>query len=140
MDRNNLLHRKSFHNPQTLDVIPKGQYMKAKMIASTETGYKKRNSDNDKLTFVSKYDKHSKVVEKIVKKYWPLLQTDATYGSTFFVIYVLKCPCGMLFVGKTIRPVNIRIKKHKNTIRNFKEDTYTDTNVSMHSDTAKHNV
>ncbi|OCT77575.1 hypothetical protein XELAEV_18028667mg [Xenopus laevis] len=32
--------------------------------------------------------------------------------KTCCVIYVLKCPCGMLYVGKTIRPVNVRIKGH----------------------------
>ncbi|OCT85550.1 hypothetical protein XELAEV_18023719mg [Xenopus laevis] len=38
----------------------------------------------------------------------------------------------MLYVGKTIRSVNTRIKEHKGNIRNFKKDTYTDTPVSRH--------
>ncbi|OCT91198.1 hypothetical protein XELAEV_18014255mg, partial [Xenopus laevis] len=60
--------------------------------------------------------------------------------TTNFVVYVLKCPCGILDVGKTIRSVNTRIKEHKNNIRNFKADTYNDTPVSRHFATAKHNA
>ncbi|OCT91792.1 hypothetical protein XELAEV_18014845mg [Xenopus laevis] len=45
----------------------------------------------------------------------------------------------MLYVGKTIRPVNVRIKEHKSNIRNFKLNTHTDTPVSRLFDTAKHN-
>ncbi|XP_041435406.1 uncharacterized protein LOC121399279 [Xenopus laevis] len=256
MDRNNLLHSKSFHNPRTLDAIPKGQFMRAKKIASSEVGYKHASSDlterflqrgypkgklkavveevkgmdraallqpkqkqgeTDRLTFVSTYDKRSKKVEKIVKQYWPLLQTDAIFGKVFsnpprfsykkgksirdtlcaisrvdnsntvfkgtpkvgtypcmncnccnsiikgpcinhpitgeviklksyatcktsHVIYALKCPCGKMYVGKTIRSVSTRIKEHKGNIRNFKNDTYTDTPVARHFDTVKHNV
>ncbi|OCT74448.1 hypothetical protein XELAEV_18033426mg [Xenopus laevis] len=57
--------------------------------------------------------------------------------KTAFVIYVLKCPCGMLYVG---RSVNVRIKEHKGNIRNFKADSYSDTPVSRHFYKAKHNV
>ncbi|OCT98475.1 hypothetical protein XELAEV_18010709mg [Xenopus laevis] len=60
--------------------------------------------------------------------------------KTTYVIYVLKCPCGMLYVGKSIRPVNVRIKEHKGNIRNFKVDSYSDTSVSRHFHRAKHNV
>ncbi|OCT78593.1 hypothetical protein XELAEV_18029680mg [Xenopus laevis] len=67
------------------------------------------------------------------------LNCFATCTPTF-VVYVLKCPCGMLYVGKTIRPVNIRIKEHKNAIRNYKADTYSDNPVSRHFANAKHNV
>ncbi|XP_041424973.1 uncharacterized protein LOC121395471 [Xenopus laevis] len=255
MDRNNLLHRKSFHNPQTLNAIPKGQYMRAKKIASSNTGYKmackelterfvqrgypkgqlravenevqkiergdllkprKREVDSERITFVSKYDKRSKMVEKIVKQYWPILQTDTISGLAFkkpprfaykkgksisdtlcsiekmdskynpmvskkvgtfpclgcnccssiikgpnihhpisgqeiklntfatcktaYVIYVLKCPCGLVYVGKTIRPVHMRIKEHKGNIRNFKAGTYSDTPVSRHFFEHKHNA
>ncbi|OCT64610.1 hypothetical protein XELAEV_18045709mg [Xenopus laevis] len=56
-----------------------------------------------------------------------------------FVVYVLKCPCGKLYVGKTISSVNTRTNEHKNNIRNFKADTYNDTPVSRHFATAKHN-
>ncbi|OCT74436.1 hypothetical protein XELAEV_18033413mg [Xenopus laevis] len=56
------------------------------------------------------------------------------------VVYVLKCPCGTSYVGKTIRLVNIRIKSHKNAIHNFQANTYTDTSVSRHFANSKHNV
>ncbi|OCT98530.1 hypothetical protein XELAEV_18010766mg [Xenopus laevis] len=55
-------------------------------------------------------------------------------------MYVLKCPCGMLYVGKTIRTVNTLIKEHKRTIRNFEPNTYTDTSVSRNFLKAKHHV
>ncbi|XP_041424662.1 uncharacterized protein LOC121395364 [Xenopus laevis] len=257
MDRNNLLHRKSFHNPKTLNAIPKGQYIRARKIASTETAFnqaskeltkrfvnrgypaghlskvqqevqkltrqdllspkQQKTRDTDRLTFVSKYDKRSRSIENVIKRYWPILQHDPKYGpifsipprfaykrgktirdilcqntapknedkvfkgtpkigtfpclsciccnsiikgahinhpatgkeiklstyatcSTNYVVYVLKCPCGKLYVGKTIRSVNTRIKEHKNAIRNFKANTYTDTSVSRHFSEARHNV
>ncbi|OCT76084.1 hypothetical protein XELAEV_18031272mg [Xenopus laevis] len=46
----------------------------------------------------------------------------------------------MLYIGKTIRPVKVKIKEHKNAIRNFKAGTYTDIAVSRHFFNAKHNV
>ncbi|OCT98103.1 hypothetical protein XELAEV_18010331mg [Xenopus laevis] len=230
-------------NDNTSNAIPKGQYMRARKIASTDTAYnqaakeltkrflergypkgklsqvekavqkitrqdlltpKVNTRDTDRLTFISKYDRHSKNSENVVKKYWPLLQHDPKYGSIFtnpprfaykrgrslrdilcptadmenkmsvfkgipkigtfpsnrnhpttgkeirlrifatcttnFVVYALKCSCGKLYVGKTIRPVNIRIKQHKTTIRNFKADTYNDTPVSRNFAIAKHSV
>lgn len=33
------------------------------------------------------------------------------------VIYALKCPCGLLYVGETSRPVKQRITEHNNNIR-----------------------
>ncbi|KAM8953051.1 uncharacterized protein RCH25_043823 [Pelodytes ibericus] len=35
----------------------------------------------------------------------------------FFVIYLLKCPCGLCYVGETTRPLTIRIGEHKSAIR-----------------------
>ncbi|CAJ0937840.1 unnamed protein product [Ranitomeya imitator] len=34
-----------------------------------------------------------------------------------FVIYLIKCPCGLLYIGETTQPVRDRISKHKSTIR-----------------------
>ncbi|CAJ0944547.1 unnamed protein product [Ranitomeya imitator] len=34
-----------------------------------------------------------------------------------FVICLIKCPCGLLYVGETTQPVRDRISKHKSTIR-----------------------
>ncbi|OCT82438.1 hypothetical protein XELAEV_18024968mg [Xenopus laevis] len=53
------------------------------------------------------------------------LRAYATCKSKY-VIYALKCICVMLYVGKTILPVNMHIKEHKHNIRNFKKDSYTD--------------
>ncbi|CAJ0947766.1 unnamed protein product [Ranitomeya imitator] len=34
-----------------------------------------------------------------------------------FVVYLIKCPCGLLYIGETTQPVRDRISKHKSTIR-----------------------
>ncbi|CAJ0946009.1 unnamed protein product, partial [Ranitomeya imitator] len=34
-----------------------------------------------------------------------------------FIVYLLKCPCGLLYVGETTQSVKDRISKHKSTIR-----------------------
>eukprot|EP00079_Xenopus_tropicalis_P036647 XP_017950418.1 PREDICTED: uncharacterized protein LOC108647884 [Xenopus tropicalis] len=36
------------------------------------------------------------------------------------VIYCVKCPCGLVYVGQTSRPIKIRLNEHKSTIRNYK--------------------
>ncbi|OCT84599.1 hypothetical protein XELAEV_18022752mg [Xenopus laevis] len=60
--------------------------------------------------------------------------------ETGHVVYMLKCPCGIVYVGQTIRKVKERIKEHKGDIRNFKKETNTDTPVSRHFYTNKHHV
>ncbi|XP_073446551.1 uncharacterized protein [Dendrobates tinctorius] len=37
-----------------------------------------------------------------------------------FVVYVIKCPCGLLYVGETTQHVKDRIASHKSTIRHGK--------------------
>uniref|UniRef100_A0A803JRB9 Reverse transcriptase domain-containing protein n=1 Tax=Xenopus tropicalis TaxID=8364 RepID=A0A803JRB9_XENTR len=39
------------------------------------------------------------------------------------VIYCVKCPCGLAYVGQTSRPVKMRLNEHKSTIRNYKPPT-----------------
>ncbi|CAJ0968348.1 unnamed protein product, partial [Ranitomeya imitator] len=34
-----------------------------------------------------------------------------------YVMYLIKCPCGLLYIGETTQPVRDRISKHKSTIR-----------------------
>ncbi|CAJ0942722.1 unnamed protein product [Ranitomeya imitator] len=34
-----------------------------------------------------------------------------------FVVYLIKCPCGLLYVGETTQAIKDRISKHKSTIR-----------------------
>ncbi|CAJ0944277.1 unnamed protein product [Ranitomeya imitator] len=34
-----------------------------------------------------------------------------------FVVYAIKCPCGLLYIGETTQPIRSRISKHKSTIR-----------------------
>ena len=38
--------------------------------------------------------------------------------KTKFVVYMLKCPCGLCYVGKTKRELRIRFSEHKSNIRN----------------------
>lgn len=37
--------------------------------------------------------------------------------NTPFVVYLLKCPCGLAYVGKTSRPLRTRISEHRSNIR-----------------------
>ncbi|CAJ0940590.1 unnamed protein product [Ranitomeya imitator] len=37
--------------------------------------------------------------------------------DTSFVVYLIKCPCGLLYVGETTQSMRDRISKHKSTIR-----------------------
>ncbi|OCT76233.1 hypothetical protein XELAEV_18031436mg [Xenopus laevis] len=39
------------------------------------------------------------------------------YMFKHFVVYLLKCPCGLLYVGETTQKIKDRISKHKSTIR-----------------------
>ncbi|OCT90306.1 hypothetical protein XELAEV_18018918mg [Xenopus laevis] len=39
-----------------------------------------------------------------------------------FAIYVIKCPCGFLYVGQTTRQVRDRIREHKSAIKTKKVD------------------
>lgn len=38
------------------------------------------------------------------------------------VVYMLKCPCGMIYIGQTKRNLKLRIAKHKAAIRNGNMD------------------
>ncbi|CAH2274651.1 Hypothetical predicted protein, partial [Pelobates cultripes] len=51
-----------------------------------------------------------------------------------FVVYALKCPCGLLYVGETIRPVKERIGEHKRSIRYLKAEVYRDKRVFSRGD------
>ncbi|XP_041447426.1 uncharacterized protein LOC121403682 [Xenopus laevis] len=37
--------------------------------------------------------------------------------DTEYVVYMLKCPCGLAYVGETVQPIRDRISQHKSTIR-----------------------
>jgi len=52
------------------------------------------------------------------------------------VIYLLKCPCGFAYVGKTTRPLKIRISEHISNIRNHDIKSL----VAVHFSQASHNV
>ena len=51
------------------------------------------------------------------KKYY--LKQFTTCSSPF-IIYAIQCPCPKIYVGKTIRPLKIRIGEHLSNIRNNK--------------------
>ncbi|OCT63932.1 hypothetical protein XELAEV_18045028mg, partial [Xenopus laevis] len=67
------------------------------------------------------------------------LHTYATCESSN-VVYLLKCPCGLVYIGQTFCPVKERIKEHRSNIRNFKAGTQTDTSISRHFSISKHNL
>lgn len=61
------------------------------------------------------------------------------------VIYLIKCPCGLAYVGQTSRMVKTRISEHKSTIRSFQKDPTKfeekkETSLARHFHTHKHVV
>lgn len=52
------------------------------------------------------------------------------------VIYMLKCPCGLAYVGKTTRPLKQRIAEHRSNIRNHDKKSP----VALHFSQSQHNV
>lgn len=56
--------------------------------------------------------------------------------DTTFAIYLLKCPCGLIYVGETSQKVKNRITSHKSTIRCKK----TWLPVPHHFEEANHNI
>ncbi|XP_041428582.1 uncharacterized protein LOC121396973 [Xenopus laevis] len=176
-DRNNLLHAQSFHNPSTVKAIPKGQFLRAKRIASTDDDYRRAGQSLSERFVQRGYEsKHvKKVMEEVKsiprKQMFLGIQKKGTFpclncvccasiikGSSINhptkgnklnlndyatceskgVIYMLKCPCGLVYVGQTIRNVKTRIKEHKGDIRNYKPGSQTDTTVARHFNEAKH--
>ena len=41
--------------------------------------------------------------------------------KTKHVVYLLKCPCGLCYIGKTTRELKTRFSEHKSAIRNKDE-------------------
>ena len=56
--------------------------------------------------------------------------------STANVVYMLKCPCGLSYIGKTSRALKTRIAEHRSTIRN----NVITSPVAVHFNKAGHNV
>lgn len=56
--------------------------------------------------------------------------------SSTHVIYMLRCPCGLSYVGKTTRKLKQRISEHKSTIRRNDRD-YP---VAIHFNDRKHDI
>lgn len=56
--------------------------------------------------------------------------------STTNVIYMLTCPCGLSYLGKTTRTLKTRISEHRSAIRNG----VISSPVAVHFMNAKHNV
>lgn len=56
--------------------------------------------------------------------------------NTKNVIYMLKCPCGLAYIGKTTRPLKQRISEHRSSIRNNDRKSP----VAVHFHQAHHNV
>ena len=45
----------------------------------------------------------------------PILHTATCDSSN--VVYLIKCPCGLAYIGQTTRKLKIRISEHKSNIR-----------------------
>ncbi|XP_078544821.1 uncharacterized protein LOC144829499 [Lissotriton helveticus] len=56
--------------------------------------------------------------------------------NTMNVIYAIKCPCGLLYIGKMERKVKTRISEHKSTIRNKNPNS----SLAVHWDLNRHSI
>ncbi|OCT56506.1 hypothetical protein XELAEV_18000013mg [Xenopus laevis] len=107
----------------------------------SQNNLSKPKREGGRLTFVSKYNSMSSHITKIVHKHWGLLRDgipncgEVIYHShkgtpikikghftcsSTFVVYVIKCPSGLQYVGQTSRMVKDRIRKHKSAIKTKK--------------------
>jgi hypothetical protein len=66
----------------------------------------------------------------------PLRMKGITTCATKSVVHLLKCPCGLAYVGKMHRALRIHISEHRSSIRNQEAKSP----VAMHFMTARHNV
>ncbi len=57
------------------------------------------------------------VLELSNKDYLFHLQLDLEFLFRDNVIYLIRCPCGLAYVGKTSRPLRTRISEHHSNIR-----------------------
>lgn len=63
------------------------------------------------------------------------LFTTATCDS-MNLVYMLKCPCGQAYIGKTERKIKTRINEHKSNIRNKNTKSIVATHFMAHN----HNI
>ena len=63
------------------------------------------------------------------------IKSVITCASTH-VVYMIRCPCGFAYVGKTSRKLKQRISEHKSAIRR-KDENYS---VSVHFNKMRHDV
>ncbi|XP_069617342.1 uncharacterized protein [Ranitomeya imitator] len=66
-------------------------------------------------TCCSNVIKGSDVVHPRTGKSYPI--RDYHTCESNYVVYIIKCPCGLLYVGETIQAIRDRIISHKSTIR-----------------------
>ncbi|XP_063791129.1 uncharacterized protein LOC134945635 [Pseudophryne corroboree] len=57
-----------------------------------------------------------------------------------YVIYYIKCPCGLLYIGKTIRQFKERIALHRSSIRAALEGRGSDQPVARHFKELQHSM
>ncbi len=56
--------------------------------------------------------------------------------NTKNVIYMIKCPCGLCYIGKTNRGLKTRISEHKSAVRNKNQKSP----IARHFNMCKHEV
>ena len=61
---------------------------------------------------------------------------DVITCTTTHVIYLIKCPCGLVYVGKTSRQLKQRMSEHKSTIRR-NDRNYP---IAVHFNDSKHDI
>ncbi|OCT65646.1 hypothetical protein XELAEV_18041889mg [Xenopus laevis] len=136
--RNKLVHRG--YPPDALDTTS----AKARLIAGS-TRQRVDNRDK-RLTFVGQYHSRSEKFRQILCRHWHLLKDayptvtefkqppmmsfkkGSTIGrrsynirghyscDTNYVVYMLVCPCNLIYIGETIQKIRDRFSQHRSTV------------------------
>ncbi|OCT73164.1 hypothetical protein XELAEV_18036143mg [Xenopus laevis] len=108
---------------------------------------KKEKKTGEHVIFVTQYNVLSKHFSKILKGHWALIKDNLLHIKAFerppMIAYkkgtpirIIKCPCGLAYVGQTSRTIRERIREHKSAIKAGKKEQA----IAGHFIEAGHNV
>ncbi|XP_071980562.1 uncharacterized protein [Engystomops pustulosus] len=77
-----------------------------------------------RVNFTHQYHPTIFRLHKAIRSHWSILRNIypdipefANNCESSFLVYVIKCPCGLVYVGETVQHIRDRISKHKSDIR-----------------------